>query len=451
MSRGCFWELFDPEWSAFLRDGETAPTRPSYCHPWSSGVTAWLSAHHLGIRPTRPGFSLAAVTPHLSPSHPSVDGAVWASSGQLHVRAALSITQHAATYHIDSPVPFVVGAAASITLTAERAGSPREQPGQPDKTAIRSTLKLHGFAINGAIAIAPHENKLHGARAFGYTRELPAGRHVIVARYRPAVDGGGASRARALNATRSSSTAVPPGNVPGSAVLGPPSYSATWSLDRLTRGDWVGRYGSDGYVLFGAQANLSLMERAAWVAAAPLERARQYWVHGATGPADQQRLPRGGPLHDVATPKSQGGRPKREWLRGWGSGHGPAAASHDWPHVRTLLQDPLAPARLRTLGRATNQGQGLVIDVDLAPGVAVVLSVYLVTEVGGALVIRIMDLHSLAPIAKSAVVKDAAHGVYLRLRCAGGVRLRLMNMHGDTLPAAASAVFVDRKLQEEPL
>ena len=41
-AKGCFWELYSPEWAAFLAPGPgKPPTRPSLCHPWSSGVTAW--------------------------------------------------------------------------------------------------------------------------------------------------------------------------------------------------------------------------------------------------------------------------------------------------------------------------------------------------------------------------------------------------------------------------
>ena len=40
LGKGCFWELFSPEWTRFMKDGDKAPTRPSYCHPWSDGTEA---------------------------------------------------------------------------------------------------------------------------------------------------------------------------------------------------------------------------------------------------------------------------------------------------------------------------------------------------------------------------------------------------------------------------
>ena len=53
LGRGCFWELASPMWEAadasavaaaaapVAGPGGKAPTRPSLCHPWSDGVTAW--------------------------------------------------------------------------------------------------------------------------------------------------------------------------------------------------------------------------------------------------------------------------------------------------------------------------------------------------------------------------------------------------------------------------
>lgn len=39
--------------------------RHSFCHGWTSGPTAWLSAHVLGIEPVDPGCKTVRITPHL--------------------------------------------------------------------------------------------------------------------------------------------------------------------------------------------------------------------------------------------------------------------------------------------------------------------------------------------------------------------------------------------------
>ena len=43
LGEGCFWELFSPEWVSFMKYGDKAPTRPSYCHPWSNGPTWFMT------------------------------------------------------------------------------------------------------------------------------------------------------------------------------------------------------------------------------------------------------------------------------------------------------------------------------------------------------------------------------------------------------------------------
>ena len=66
MNVGCFDELWNPEWATFLEPGAKLPTKPSLCHPWSSGVTPWLTKNVLGISPSDPGFATFLAAPMLS-------------------------------------------------------------------------------------------------------------------------------------------------------------------------------------------------------------------------------------------------------------------------------------------------------------------------------------------------------------------------------------------------
>lgn len=63
----CFWESFRPEWAAFTRPNDAIPHGThgytSFCHPWSSGPTRWLSDHLLGVAPAAPGFRSVALHP----------------------------------------------------------------------------------------------------------------------------------------------------------------------------------------------------------------------------------------------------------------------------------------------------------------------------------------------------------------------------------------------------
>lgn len=81
-----FWEVFRPEWMEAMRPCDPPPDGvhgyTSLCHPWSAGVTRWLTDYVLGIRPTAPGYSefifdpLAAGLRKMSGTVATVNGAI---------------------------------------------------------------------------------------------------------------------------------------------------------------------------------------------------------------------------------------------------------------------------------------------------------------------------------------------------------------------------------------
>ena len=106
-AKGCFLELFDPRWFEewiMRHDGSKAPGPPSYCHPWSSGVTHWLSASHVGIRPLRPGYEAALVSPFVSKMNPNIKGSVGTPVGTIEVAAFLDATEGNLQIRVTSPV-----------------------------------------------------------------------------------------------------------------------------------------------------------------------------------------------------------------------------------------------------------------------------------------------------------------------------------------------------------
>jgi hypothetical protein len=62
-----FWESFRPEWADFMLPVDPPPNGThgytSLCHPWSGGVTRWLTDRVLGIRPTAPGYATFVFDP----------------------------------------------------------------------------------------------------------------------------------------------------------------------------------------------------------------------------------------------------------------------------------------------------------------------------------------------------------------------------------------------------
>ena len=95
--------------------------------------------------------------------------------------------------------------------------------------------------------------------------------------------------------------------------------------------------------------------------------------------------------------------------------------------------------------------QGTVLDVNVTDGKPYTLTLYYVggvRPVGSKTLsftqqaIRVMDLHTLDPVAPEPLISDpTGAGVYWSLTYNGGVRLRHMPIDGD---AGYSAVFFDR-------
>jgi hypothetical protein len=85
----CFFEVFRPDWNRFLGPNDAVPNcqagYTSLCHPWSSGVTKWLSEEMLGIRPVAPGFARWQVLPHPGLTLTRVEGRTPTPHGALAV------------------------------------------------------------------------------------------------------------------------------------------------------------------------------------------------------------------------------------------------------------------------------------------------------------------------------------------------------------------------------
>lgn len=75
-----FFEVFRPSWNSISHPND-APVNnqcgyTSLTHPWSAGITKWLTEEILGIKPTNPGFTSFCILPRLSSRITNVKGAV---------------------------------------------------------------------------------------------------------------------------------------------------------------------------------------------------------------------------------------------------------------------------------------------------------------------------------------------------------------------------------------
>lgn len=89
-----FFEVFRPSWNTISAPND-APVNnqcgyTSLTHPWSAGVTKWLSEEILGVRPTSPGFATFIIQPHLSSRVTWAKGTVPTPNGNIEVSSDLN-------------------------------------------------------------------------------------------------------------------------------------------------------------------------------------------------------------------------------------------------------------------------------------------------------------------------------------------------------------------------
>lgn len=246
------------------RTGGKPPTLPSLCHPWSSGVTSWLSNTVLGVTPIEPGYTTVRLAPHVSTSYPSVNGTVWVGAGlggghgqrsdevllaaRLHSPRQDPSIQLAAT----SPVAVELCVPMSLPLVTVRSDSAAAAPA----TSVLLTLILNGRAQvapsadgggasrgvsggtnGGAAEFVVVQPRNADGRLLACSRSLPAGAYTLTARYERR------ERTAALRTPFASTVHIPAGRPVAASVpplLKPPPafgfpnahYAYTWSLDR---------------------------------------------------------------------------------------------------------------------------------------------------------------------------------------------------------------------------
>ncbi|KAL3920723.1 MAG: hypothetical protein SGILL_003117, partial [Bacillariaceae sp.] len=382
LGKGCFWEMSSPEWLRFMKDGDQAPHLPSYCHPWASGVTPWLSHFLAGLNPLAPGYGNFSVTPYVSATHPAVGSSIQTPHGKLSVNANLHTNM---TFHawIDGPTcgllglrSMVLGFNGATEILQEetvRVNGVHSQPLSMDDvpSQYRSSLANEGHEMVFFL--------LDGSK-----------RYFVEARFGlPSIDENMPVYSRQLIKT----TSFPQ-----------PIYPAqTGRLDRTSQGDGLWQYGKDGYVLFGCGGSASdIHHLPTYIANVTVIR------HGFPGYVDV----------------------KRE-LVGYSD------------HDRTYL--PLSGRRGRVIGKRglgrigyNDAGGGdincIVIDVELAEehiGMSYSLSVYSVAESSeNSHAIRVMDGSTLNVVAPTPLIKEYTKGVWWTMHYNKSIRLKVMDVKG---------------------
>lgn len=393
IAHGCFLELFDPDWADVMAVGQKAPSRPSYCHPWSSGATPFLSKFLLGVQPATVGFESVTVTPFVSAAWPFLAGTVPVHSGKAVLQLNASFTSGTGgtgtvAIVIDSPVSATVG--------------------MPVSSAAGCKLKSIEL-LNGAGKKSTSTTRFGPAQlAYMFTAPLTPGTHRVTAHY--------------TACKQSSEDVLPPtgGLYP---FPDPPVYATAATLDNSTRGGWVGKYGSEAYALFGFDHNQSSGGQAL----------QSQYPGGTLGQPGEDRvyIPVGSFVKSFSFAHGCGNMPSPMWI-----GKGLAISN------QTLLADPTSSSKPRSLGYASGGGdgsQGLYLDVSTTPGVRYKLALYMVGSAGDLSIqfARIMDLESLNPVAKGTKIAGYGEGQWLVFEYDRGVRVQLTSIDGLSTISAA--------------
>ena len=386
VTKGCFLELFDHRWFEewiVRRNGSKVPGPPSYCHPWSSGVTHWLTEAHVGIRPLRPGYEEALISPFASTLNPSVDGSVGTPFGPIEVETSLNSNERIVRVRVLSPVKARIAFRKFLdgcVLTAMSFES-NEMPGSEQ---ILQSDDL-GFG-----------HRLHPQfmSTVGFSRLLQPGHHVVLGKYSGCIDMGGQ-----ISKMRSDSPYPP---------FPPVDYPASTQMDITTHGNWKGNYGADGYILFGFNNGTDVTKLPTYVG-----NVSKYYMWG------------GGP-HDPAN-------------------HFRGRSKTDASYLESPSDEEKWRA-LGSIGNEVSAGRGLVVDIPITENAdsehVYRVSVYMVTQAANnEFVIKAMDYSTRSSIAPLVSIQNHTNGIYWSIEYTSGVRLRLAPMYGAT---TISAVFFDR-------
>ncbi|MHC4122530.1 MAG: alpha-L-rhamnosidase-related protein [Planctomycetota bacterium] len=214
-----FWEVFRPQWKDFMCNNGPVPNCPcgytSLCHPWSSGVTKWLTEEVLGIKPISPGFKNYQIIPNLGRTLTKVKGNVKTPHGQIY--ASFDVSK--GLCKIESP------------------------PGTTGDFAIPKVEKtIKEIFINEKLVWDGSYNPISGIggakedKDFVYFNSVMPGKYLVKVYYQ--------------------------GQTPAFNEEQQP-YAATFIReDSQTSGNWAGTYGKDGHILFscfGQKRHLELL------------------------------------------------------------------------------------------------------------------------------------------------------------------------------------------------
>jgi hypothetical protein len=207
-----FFEVYHPSWNSGIGTNDPIPNAQcgytSLCHPWSAGVTKWLSEEILGIKPTSPGFQTYQIRPHPGSTLTYVTGTTPTPFGGIQ-----------ASFNVSNGLCTVSAPAGTVGTV-----------GIPKVGKAITSISINGTpAWDGAFHSVAGIGGANQDSEFVYFTGVQPGAYSITASY---------------------SGSTPVYNQP------PAQYAAQFiKQDSTTGGNWGGVYGKGGYVLCNYSGN----------------------------------------------------------------------------------------------------------------------------------------------------------------------------------------------------
>ncbi len=206
-----FFEVYRPSWNSILKSND-APINnqcgyTSLAHPWSAGVTKWLSENILGIQPVQPGFKRFTIIPFLGGQLTQVRGTMPTPFGPI-----------SADFNVLSGIQ---------TITVPQ-GTVGEKIGLP-----KAGTQILNVSVNGKLLWDGTFHQVSGINSVTADDQYLYLNQVSPGNYRFKIS---CRDSRKLPVTTPE----------------PFNYTIkTFKQDTLTSGHWNNKYGKQGYELFG--------------------------------------------------------------------------------------------------------------------------------------------------------------------------------------------------------
>eukprot|EP00934_Nitzschia_sp_Nitz4_P002203 Nitzschia sp. Nitz4//scaffold302_size22357//13327//16265//NITZ4_008560-RA/size22357-snap-gene-0.8-mRNA-1//1//CDS//3329547035//2203//frame0 len=405
LGKGCFWEVFSPEWTEWMKDGDKAPHLPSYCHPWSSGVTAWFTHHVGGIQPLLPGYEEVLIAPYVSPTYPVANVSLTSPRGVIRVHASLSSVSEEEgdcemRVSVQSPVSGFVGIRSELA------------PWAPDDSSSWR-YQYHTVYLNQNEATMVTFEELQ--EELGYKARTSLESHLIFVRLQPGSHEllvrywDSASRTHSLAKRMTRETEERPPYYPFPPRYYPASLSV---LDDTRQGDGLYFHGRDGYLLIGCDHGKDISKLPEYISTVRIRR------HGFPGWLELNRTFVGGSESNpiflpLPRPSSQQIMVTKE-SRGLGMVGLEDAGGGD---INCIIVDIVVPSDLKLQHNFY-------------------VSLYMVApRVVNRHAIRVMDGQSFNVIAPSTFISNYTEGLWWTVQYNQSLRLRLLDLQGMHISA----------------